>query len=300
MNNLKNSVKSSIALGLFDGIHLGHRAVLKQAAQSADAGQLRRIVFTFPAETAIRKHAGGFLYPSEVRDKMLTQDFGFSVNCEDFSKIRDLSGKEFIKQILCEKLQAGCVTCGENFRFGKNASCDSDDLLKFGRQAGFAVNIVKNLFFHHSNTLSSNCIISSTEIRRLLSSGDLETANQFLGDPYRIYGIVDHGAQLGRTIGFPTVNQIFRENQLIPAFGVYRSRTILPDGREFPSLTNIGKKPTVHYQGLPLAETYLRGFSGNLYGMELQVKLLKFIRPERKFDSIQALTAQMQKDLELI
>ncbi|MDE6087036.1 MAG: riboflavin biosynthesis protein RibF [Oscillospiraceae bacterium] len=299
MNDLKNSVKSSVALGLFDGIHLGHRAVLEQAAQSADAGQLRRIVFTFPAETAIRKHTGGFLYPSEVRNRILKQDFGFSVDCENFSKIRDLSGEEFVKQILCEKLQAGCVTCGENFRFGKNASCDSDDLLKFGRQAGFAVNIVENLFFNHSNILS-NYIISSTEIRRLLSSGDPETANQFLGDPYRICGIVRHGAQLGRTIGFPTVNQVFRENQLIPAFGVYRSWTILPDGRGFPSLTNIGKKPTVNYQGLPLAETYLRGFSGDLYGIELQVKLLTFIRPERKFDSIQALTAQMQKDLELI
>ncbi|MDE6729884.1 MAG: riboflavin biosynthesis protein RibF [Oscillospiraceae bacterium] len=293
MNDLKNSVKSSVALGLFDGIHLGHRAVLAQAIQSADCNQLQRIVFTFPAETAIRKQTGGFLYSSQVRDQILTQDFGFSVYCENFEKIRDLSGEEFVRQILCEKLHAGCVTCGENFRFGKNAVCDAGDLLKLGKQAGFAVNIVKNLYFH-------DFIISSSEIRRLLASGDLETANQFLGDPYQICEVVRHGAQLGRTIGFPTVNQVFREDQLIPAFGVYRSRTILPDGRAFPSLTNIGKKPTVNYQGLPLAETYLLGFSGDLYGMVLQVKLLKLIRPEQKFDSIQALTAQMRKDLEFI
>lgn len=298
----ENNRKSSVALGLFDGVHLGHRAVLQRASEIATAGQLRQIVFTFPAETAIRKQTGGFLYPTEVRNRILEQNFNFSVYCEDFDNIRDLSGEEFINKILCEKLHAQAVTCGENFRFGKHASCHAEDLLRLGGQAGICVNIVKNLYSDIYSDLreAQHCMISSTEIRKALTAGDPETANLLLGDPYRIFEIVRHGAQLGRTIGFPTINQPFRKDQLIPKFGVYQSRTLLPDGREFLSLTNIGKKPTVNYQGFPLAETYLKGFSGDLYGLDLQVKLLKFIRPEQKFDSVEALTAQMQIDLKLI
>ena len=148
------------------------------------------------------------------------------------------------------------------------------------------------------DVMKDNIKISSTEIRNLLLNGEIEKANQFLGQPYQIWQEVTHGAQLGRTIGFPTVNQLFEEGQLVPKFGVYASETTLPDGRKFHSLTNIGIKPTVKYAGLPLAETYLKDFSGNLYGERITVQLFRFIRPEKKFTSVKALTEQMTKDLQ--
>ena len=107
---------------------------------------------------------------------------------------------------------------------------------------------------------------------------------------------VVHGAQLGRTIGFPTLNQVFAEGQLVPKFGVYASKTCV-DGVDYPSLTNIGMKPTVQYDGLPLAETYVIGYAGDLYGKVVPVSLLRFLRPEQKFASVEELTAQMQRDL---
>lgn len=283
--------KSSVALGLFDGIHLGHRAVLREASRLADSGQLRRIVFTFPAETAARKNSGGFLYPTDMRNKILEQDFAFSVCCEDFETIRNFSGEEFVQNILCKKLQAACVTCGENFRFGKNAAWNAQDLKNLSKKYQFQVNIIPMTAYHQQG-------ISSTEIRKLLTSGNIQLADKLLGQPYQILAPVVHGNHLGRTIGFPTVNQLFLENQLIPKFGAYRSRTILPDGRQFDSVTNIGIKPTVDYQGVPLAETYIQDFSGDLYHKIIKTELIRFLREEKKFDSVAELTKQLRKDLQ--
>lgn len=283
--------KTSVALGLFDGIHLGHRAVLREASRLADSSQLRRIVFTFPSETAVRKNSGGFLYPTSTRNRILEQDFAFSVFCENFETIRDISGEEFAKSILCETLHAACVTCGKNFRFGKNATWNAEDLKNFGKKYQFQVSVIPTAVYHDQ-------VISSTEIRKLLTTGNIQLANQFLGQPYQILAPVVHGNHLGRTIGFPTVNQLFLENQLIPKFGVYQSCTTTPDGKQFHSVTNIGMKPTVHYQGIPLAETYIQDFSGDLYDQIIRTELLVFLRAEKKFDSIAELTEQLRRDLQ--
>ncbi|MBQ4378371.1 MAG: hypothetical protein II821_04150 [Treponema sp.] len=162
---------------------------------------------------------------------------------------------------------------------------------QFGKWFGFRLHLIEDV-------LKDGIKVSSTEIRKLLLNGEIRKANAFLGEPYQIRQEVTHGAQLGRTIGFPTINQFFEAGQLVPNFGVYASETKLDTGRFFSSLTNIGMKPTVNYQGIPLAETYLKGFSGDLYGKKPAVTLLRFIRPEMKFDSVQALTEQMTKDLQ--
>lgn len=281
--------KTSVALGLFDGVHLGHRAVLQEAYQQKKSGLLP-VVFTFPAETAVRKHSGGYLYPSSTRNWILGNNYHVQVACMDFEKLRHFSGEAFAEKILCQELHASYVTCGYDFKFGCQASCDVRDLQRFGEKFGFTVKLVKDV-------QQEKQTISSTAIRKLLLAGEIEKANAFLGEPYLILEQVSHGAKLGRTIGFPTVNQVFHENQLIPKFGVYASRTRTPDGHWFSSLTNIGMKPTVQYQGMPLAETYIKNFSGDLYHSRIQVILLKFIRPEMQFDSVQALMKQMQEDL---
>ncbi len=283
---------TAIALGVFDGVHLGHRAVLNTVSELyRNHGRLSGVI-TFRTETMMsQKSASGYLY-STLTKSILLEQAGMQFDWHlPFAKIKNMDGRTFAKKILCEEFYAKDVCCGKNFRFGEHASCDVQDLEQFGKWFGFRVHIIEDV-------MKDNVKISSTEIRKLLLNGEIEKANAFLGQPYQIWQEVTHGAQLGRTIGFPTVNQLFESGQLVPKFGVYASETVLSDGRKFHSLTNIGLKPTVNYQGLPLAETYIEGFSGDLYGKFLNVKLLRFIRPEMKFASVQALTEQMTKDLQ--
>ncbi len=281
---------TAVALGLFDGVHLGHRRVLELVlAQSANV--LQPCVFTFATESIGVKHdaALDYLYPTSQKCRIL-RDCGMErVHHPPFAEVCDMTGEAFVQKILLHHFSAAYVCCGRDFRFGKHASCGAEDLQRFGERYGFRVGIAEDV-----------CVdgqpVSSSRIRQHLQSGDMASANALLGAPYTIEQEVVHGAQLGRTIGFPTLNQVFAEGQLVPKFGVYASETLV-DGVKYPSLTNIGMKPTVQYDGLPLAETYIIGFAGDLYGKVVPVSLLRFLRPEQKFASVEELTAQMQRDL---
>ena len=238
-----------------------------------------------------QKESPGYIYPSILKSSVIEQTSGRPfVEVFSFSKIRHMDGRTFAKEILHDYFYAKDVCCGKNFRFGERAACDVRDLEQFGRWFGFRVHIIDDV-------QKDGVKVSSTEIRKLLLCGEMERANAFLGEPYQIWQEVTHGAQLGRTIGFPTINQVFREGQLVPKFGVYASETCIND-RWYPSLTNIGMKPTVNYDGLPLAETYIRDYSGDLYGKWPRVRFLRFIRPEMKFSSVEELNRQMTKDLQ--
>ena len=138
--------------------------------------------------------------------------------------------------------------------------------------------------------------VSSGEISQLLLNGEIEKAERLLGMPYMISGKVVHGRQIGRTIDFPTVNQLFSDGQLVPAFGVYASTAVI-DGKSYDSVTNIGVKPTVGAESSPLAETHIIGFSGDIYGRSIDIVLRKFLRPEVKFNSLDELKKQISKDV---
>ena len=278
---------TAVALGVFDGVHLGHRAVLDAVMHL----EQMPCVFTFRTEDAVSKKGAQYLYPFEVRCEIIRKYGIQEFYAPSFAEIQHMNGRAFAEEILHHGMNAVDVCCGKNFRFGEHASCDVHDLEQFGKEFGFRVHVIDDV-------LKDGVKISSTEIRKLLQNGEIQKANAFLGEPYQIRQEVTHGAQLGRTIDFPTINQVFRKNQLVPKFGVYASETELPGGETFLSLTNIGMKPTVDYHGLPLAETYIKNFSGDLYGKQLSVRLLKFIRPEMKFASVEALTEQMTKDLQ--
>ena len=281
-------VRTSAALGLFDGVHLGHRAVLKEALAQKQNG-LQPCAFTFSPESAAGKGAKYIYGKAEkehiIRDICLIE----KIYSHDFADICGMDGETFAKEILCGEMNAAHVVCGKDFRFGTGASCGIDELAGFGRKYGFTVQTVDDVCLGGER-------VSSTEIRRFLTAGELRRANLFLGKPYMIMKEVSHGAQLGRTLGFPTANQVFESGQLVPKFGVYASRT-LADGKWYPSMTNIGVKPTVEYGGAPLAETYIHGFSGDLYGRALQVVLLDFIRAEKRFASVDELREQISSDV---
>lgn len=281
---------ASVALGLFDGVHIGHRAVLS-AALEQNKNELVPSVFTFEPESVSYKKSGsaGYIYGKEEK-KCLLSEMGFdNIFFPPFEEVCGMSGEEFAKEILHKKMNAAFVSCGRDFRFGYKASCGVDELRKFGKNYGFEVNVADDVVCGGEK-------VSSSIIRTLISDGDIEKANRLLGKPYLINREVVHGASLGHTIGFPTINQLFSEGQLVAKFGVYASMTQI-DGEWKRSMTNVGMKPTVNYSGTPLAETFITDFSGNLYGKTLKVILTAFIRPEMKFSSIDELKSQISDDI---
>ena len=280
---------AAVALGLFDGVHQGHRAVLQAALRQKKNGLIPS-AFTFHPALVTHKGAGGFIYPTDLKTWILEQECGMErIYAPPFDLVSGLSGDEFAKTILRGRMDAAFVACGQDFRFGKDARWDTQDLQQLGEKYGFAVEVVDEVRL-------GGAVIASRDIRQLLENGDLKTANQLLGSPYMLRSEVQHGDHLGATIGFATINQPFEEGQLVPKFGVYASETCTPDGW-FRSITNIGVKPTVDYEGAPLAETHIIDYAGDLYGKTVRVILTKFMRAEQKFSDVDALVDQMSRDL---
>lgn len=286
--------KRAVALGLFDGIHLGHRAVLDLALVQEKNG-LQPAVFTFNPVAVLRKSSGqdGYIYPHIRKYKMLENlGFSFNIYSENFDEICGLSGEEFAENVLVKKLNAGIVCCGNNFRFGKNASCGVEELKSFGEKYGFSVQTAEPVKVN-------DITVSSGEIRRCLVSGKIEKANTLLGEPYNIYTTVVHGNEIGRTINFPTINQNYSKGQLILKYGVYFTTTYIDDIK-YKSITNIGVKPTIAGKRTPLSETHILDFSGDLYNKNIRVEFNKFIRPEMKFSSVDELRKQISADIAVV
>lgn len=284
--------ESAVALGFFDGVHLGHRAVLGAAAQCAAAQGLMACAFTFAADSVPVKQGVPLTYLyTDAQKAELMQDCGIhGVYCPAFSELCALDGESFCRQVLVELLHAREVFCGGDFRFGAKAAWNIDSLREFGRQMGFAVHQIDLV-------LCGGEKISSTAIRDAIRRGEPETAAGMLGTAYRISGSVVHGAALGRTRAVPTINIPFAPGQLVPRYGVYVSRTHTPQG-SFDSITDVGVKPTVADAQAPAAETFLLDFSGDLYEQPCRVELLHFLRDERKFPDVESLYGQIARDQE--
>lgn len=279
--------KRAVALGIFDGVHLGHRAVMKMTENSGIPA-----VFTFK-NTSLRKKQGRkieYIY-TDAQKSELMESLGIKeIFSEDFSMICDMSGEEFVKKILAGRLNASLAVCGGDFRFGREASCGVNELAELGGKYGFEVRISEDVTVGGST-------VSSGRIRSILrSSGDCESAARLLGDDYFISGEIVRGRQIGRTLDFPTINQLFGEEQLVPRFGAYASETKI-NGKYYQAVTNIGVKPTVGGEDFPLAETHIIDFSGDLYGRNIKIVLKSFLRPEMKFHSLDELKEQISMDI---
>lgn len=279
---------SAVALGMFDGVHRGHQKVIRAAAELS---HLRTVVLTFttkrrrPKKKATQKD----ILTPENRLKCLEQTGVDAVYMPDFDEMKQITAEEFISDILQGVLNAKVVCCGEDFRFGYRAMGDVNFLTERCAQLGIKVIVVPP-------EQDGERTVSSTWIRQCLLEGDIPTANRLLGYRYFIEGEVVYGKQLGRTIDCPTINQELSENICIPRYGVYISTTTI-QGKEYPSITNIGIKPTILGQRQPLAETHVIGINRHMYGEVLRVKLYKFIRREQRFDSIYELSRHIQRDI---
>lgn len=269
---------TAVSLGKFDGIHLGHRELLKRITSRPG---LVPAVFTFGmSEASGRK----YIYSQSEKDGLLAE-LGIKkevvVNFED---IRKMSPEDFISKVLHDAMDARYISVGEDFKFGFNRAGDVDTLKKYAGKYGYTVESVRK------------SDISSTRIRNLVSHGDVAEAGKLLGYPYFFKGRVIHGEHMGNTIGFPTANLNIPDLRILPPSGAYASDTVIGE-KVYLSITNIGNKPTAGSFNIN-AETHVLNFNDDIYGREIEVRLVKFMRPEKKFASFDELKAQLERDKE--
>ncbi len=282
---------AALALGCFDGVHLGHRAVLECAVADAQKG-LVPTVFTFAQHPM--QMLKGEAVPSLLttgQQKALFTELGIEqMYAPSFSEVRDIEAQAFVQHVLKEICNAKTVYCGFNFHFGKGGTATAQDLRRLSGQYGIAVEILPAV------TDANGMPISSSAIRRCLQQGQIETATAMLGWYFGYCNTVIQGNRLGRTLGFPTINQTLPQGLIQPKQGVYASLITLENGRKYHGVTNIGVRPTVEQTGTVLSETRLFAFEGDLYGTAPKVELVHFLRAEQKFNSLPELARQIEKD----
>lgn len=279
--NIHDAPPASLALGTFDGLHLGHRAVLKAALASAYSPQ----VFTFK-----RSPSGDpSLITQEGKAAMLDSMGIERMYSMDFRALRDMDAETFARDILMGRLNARRLCCGEDFHFGRGAAGDIELLGRICGECGVELMMVPPV-------MDGGEKVSSTRIRRAVSQGDIPTANRLLGRPFGFTLEVIHGNHIGTGLGTPTINQALPEELALPRFGVYAAWCYTGSG-EFYGVCNVGVKPTVGSDRV-LAETWMPEFAGDLYGKQVRVELIDFIRPERKFGSLDELKAEIKRNAE--
>jgi riboflavin kinase/FMN adenylyltransferase len=282
--------KYAVALGLFDGVHKGHTAVFRDTISNAEENGLKTAAVTFRGSLAAKKNIKLILPESEKRNRIKQAGIEKIITfC--FDDIKTLSPEAFVT-LLTEEYGVKSIVCGADFRFGINKSGGADTLKKLGETLGFGVVITPEMDEDGEK-------ISSSRIRELISQGKITEANKLLGYDFYYSQKVIEGNKIGRSIGFPTINQIIPKNIIAPLYGVYVSETEV-GGVTYKSLSNIGVKPTVDYKGKPLIETYIEGFDGDLYGEKIKVNLKSFIRSEKYFSDLTELQKQLEADKELI
>ncbi len=280
-------VETVVTIGKFDGFHLGHRCLLAAVLEESKNG-LASCVISFSTTVDTER---SMIYTREEQRK-LCEAMGIEVLVEYplSESIREMSGEAFIDEILCGRLQAKAIVVGEDFRFGKGRSGDVALLRDMEKMYGYRTVCIPKVE-------EEQVRISSTGIRELLMAGKVSEANALLGRPYAVFGEVLHGKKLGRTLGFPTMNLLPPTEKLLPAFGVYVTKTKV-DGQWFEGITNVGLRPTVDFNERVSVETHLFSYEGDLYGKQVEVQFLAFLRPERKFEDIEKLKSAMQEDFE--
>ena len=284
-------MKRIFALGFFDGVHLGHQALLSACRRMASAQD------GIPSVVTFGNHPDALVFGKEPglintwQDRLrLLQEYGIqSVEILPFDRaMMTMPWQDFVKKLL-QELDAGGIVCGNDFCFGYRGEGTPEKLQEACGQAGIPCQVIPEQTVHGVR-------ISSTHIRKLLEAGDMEEANAFLGHPHMLTGLVIHGKQLGRTIGIPTANLELPKDLVIPRFGVYACRALVK-GKWYPAVTNVGVRPTVSGEGITV-EPWILNFEGDIYGNQITLEFYSFLRPEQKFPSLQALQQEIRRNAE--
>lgn len=284
-----------VALGFFDGVHIGHGALLRRARCLADTLGLTACAMSLDAapSSVIGGSPAPLLSTMDERALLMRRCYGMDeVVFEHFDRaMMCLPWQDFLTEYLISQLHARHVVCGHDYRFGHRGEGTPQLLADFCRARGIGCDIIPQVAL-------DGIRVSSTAIRAQLASGDVETARRFLGHPHLLRGEVVHGRALGRTIGVPTANLPFPSGVLVPPYGVYCGKAELTDGSVHPAVVNIGVHPTAGALDAPVAEAWIDGVDAELYGRTLNLWLYCMLRPERKFDSMESLRAQILTDRE--
>ena len=283
--------KSAVALGKFDGIHLGHRRLLERVLEQKSRG-LWAVVFTF--DTSAASFFGGETKELSTREekRAVFSRLGIDVLIE-FPLNRETAATEpaeFVARYLAEQMQTAYLCAGPDISFGKGGAGDYKLLSEYAGTCGYQVELIDKVRVDGEE-------VSSTRVRQAVRAGEMEKVSAMLGAPYCVSGKVVHGRQLGRKLGMPTANILPDARKLLPPNGVYYSRAGLGD-RIYRGISNVGCKPTVSEEKIMGVETYLYDFSGEVYDRDMTVELLAFRRPERAFESVEALRHQIEADVE--
>jgi len=287
---------SAVALGFFDGVHMGHRAVISAAVFAAREGGLVPRVFTFrrpgPDSKMPASKSGLTLLQTEEQKEAVLDRLGVEeVVCPSFGDFCAMTPERFVQVLLGEVLRAKELACGFNYHFGRGGSAGVPELRELCAPLGIRVTALPPVLWGDE-------VVSSSRIRQCIRDGDTEQAARMLQSPFTLKAEVIHGKSLARTLSWPTINQIFPPDFTIPRHGVYWSRVEL-DGRTWDGVTNVGVKPTLHETNLTM-ETYILDYSGDLYGRTVPVSLLRFLRPEQQFPSVQELSRRIQEDIRTV
>ena len=275
-----------LAIGVFDGVHVGHASLLAMAKKEAEAENVPLVVFTFE-ETPKNEYSKHISSSSEKT--LLLEKFGADmVYFASFGACRDMTPEIFTNDVLVGLFRVKCVVCGYDFRFGANRSGDAACLTALLEKKGRNTVVVPPVYVGDE-------IVSSTLIRRCVSDGDMEKASRLLGYGYSFTLPVEEGNHIGRTMGFPTVNQRFPDYRLAPSFGVYACECTF-DGITMQGVADIGVKPTVTDKNEVICESHLFGSVGELYGKVVKTVLFKKLRSERKFSSLSELREAIAAD----
>lgn len=281
---------TAVAIGKFDGMHLGHQFLLRKLSDTAK--ELTKVVFTFDPSPAVFFSGESLpsLFTGEEKREVF-RDMGIDVLIE-FPLNKETAATEpeaFVKEILHERLRAKRIVAGEDLSFGRHGAGDFTLLNLLAKVYAYETELVEKIRYRGEE-------ISSSRIREAVLSARMEEAAAMLGSAYHLEGIILHGNRIGHTLGFPTINLRPPKEKLLPPFGVYRS-LVHVEGNRYQALTNIGVKPTVGEKEDVGAESYLYDYQGDLYGKQAVVELLSFLRPEQRFASLDALKAQLQSDI---
>lgn len=291
---------SAVTIGAYDGVHLGHQAVIAEVRRRAEARGLRSAVVTFdrhPASVVRPSSAPRLLTDLDQKLELLGAtgvDYGLVVTFDEARSQE--TADEFVREVLVGCLNARVVVVGEDFHFGRDRAGNVARLVELGVSLGFEVEGI-DLVGTDGKPARPDERVSSTRIRQALAVGDLATANPLLGRPYEIRGVVMHGDERGHDLGFPTANVAVPDDILLPADGIYAGWYERPDGSVHGAAISLGRRPTFYVDAhASLLEAHLLDFEGDLYDEPAKVRFVAWLHSEERFESIDALVVQIKRD----
>lgn len=292
---MKEQFGRVIALGFFDGVHLGHASLLRMAKQRAGELGLRPAVLSFDLhpDNLVAGQQVQLINSVQDRRDILRRVYGIGdvILIHFDEQMMHMPWDAFVEDVLAREYGARHLVCGYDFRFGDKGAGNPERLREKCRALSLGCDVMPRFDL-------DGITVSSTYIRALLERGEMEEARRFLGHPHCLSGPVVHGRALGRTIGIPTANLLVPENVLVPAFGVYATKVALPDGRERLAVTNVGVRPTVDDSRTVTVEPWILDYSGDLYGKNIRVDFFRRLRGEKKFSGLEALQQEILRNAE--